>query len=87
MQIIEEIEDTARGPYCGSILVLNDAGAFVSSVGIRTAHITGGQLSYASGAGIVADSVPSQEWEETMTKAAILDRALAVDLGALAQDR
>lgn len=86
MQIIEEIEDTARGPYCGSILVLNDAGAFVSSVGIRTAHITGGQLSYASGAGIVADSVPSQEWDETMTKAAILKRALGIDLDQLTDD-
>ena len=83
MQIIEQIEHTPRGPYCGSVLVLNDAGAFVSSVGIRTAHITGGELRYASGAGIVADSVPEQEWEETMTKAMILERALGVDLTGL----
>ncbi len=83
MQIIEELEATPRGPYCGSILVLNDAGAFVSSVGIRTAHLHQGVLSYAVGAGIVADSVPEDEWEETMTKAAILQTALGLDLSNL----
>jgi len=87
MQIIEELENAPRGPYCGSVLVLNDGGAFVSSVGIRTAHISGGELSYASGAGIVADSIPEQEWEETMTKAAILERALGIDLRQLRNGR
>ena len=86
MQIIDELEGAPRGPYCGSVLVLNDSGSFVSSVGIRTAHIAGDTLSYATGAGIVADSVPAQEWDETMIKAAILERALGVDLGRLRND-
>lgn len=87
MQIIEELEARPRGPYCGSILVINDAGAFVSSVGIRTAHLTSGVLSYAAGAGIVADSVPEDEWEETLVKASVLETALGIDLSAVRASR
>jgi anthranilate/para-aminobenzoate synthase component I len=83
MQIIDEIEARDRGAYCGSVLVLDDSGAFVSSVGIRTAHIANGVLSYSAGAGIVADSVPEDEWAETLTKAEILATALGVDLSSL----
>ncbi len=81
MQIIKELETEDRGPYCGSMLVLNDAQQARPSVTIRTAHIRGGidpecatgikggRLVYPVGAGIVADSDPESEWAETLLKA------------------
>ncbi len=81
MQIIDELEPTRRGPYCGSIGYISDSGHFQFNIAIRTAVIEGiatsspgvlrdGRLSYSVGAGIVADSDPQAEWNETMDKAA-----------------
>ncbi len=80
MQIINELEGTRRGPYCGSIGAIDAQGHAVFNVGIRTAIITGqrsggtanyrkGELVFPVGAGIVADSVPELEWSETLAKA------------------
>lgn len=88
MQIIDELEPVARGPYCGSVGFIADDGAFAFNVAIRTAAVTGslarnaldsfasGVLDYGVGAGIVADSDPDAEWRETLDKAAVI-RAIA----------
>lgn len=81
MQIIRELEPTPRGFYCGSLGFIDDTGAMSLNVAIRTAVITPGpsrELHYHAGAGIVADSDPESEWEETMHKAEVLRRALGV---------
>jgi para-aminobenzoate synthetase component 1 len=70
MQIIEEIEPSPRGIYCGSIVLADAAGNLTASITIRTASIGRGVLTYPVGAGIVADSDPTGEWRETLDKAA-----------------
>ncbi len=92
MQILDELEGRARDSYCGAMVVLDDRGAFKGSVSIRTTHIWGeidpdapslirnGRFVYPVGAGVVADSDPASEWGETLTKAAILGRALGAEL-------
>ncbi len=86
MQIIEQIESRPRGPYCGAVGFVGDDGRVSLNVAIRTALVEGGQgsgpplVSYSVGAGIVADSDPRREWNETMQKAAGF-LALAVGRG------
>lgn len=75
MEIIAELEPTARGPYCGSLCYLGyDSpgykGAMDSSILIRTLVAAGGWLQASVGGGIVADSDPAAEYEETWHKAA-----------------
>lgn len=72
MQIINELERRRRGAYCGAIGFIGDDGAARFSVAIRTATITGDRLHFDVGAGIVAESDPASEWEETMVKAGVL---------------
>jgi len=69
MQIIRSLEADARGPYCGSVVYADPCGWLTMSVGIRTATIHEGTLTYGCGAGIVADSDPDAEWAETLAKA------------------
>jgi anthranilate/para-aminobenzoate synthase component I len=69
MQVIEELETTPRGFYCGSMGFIGDDGTMRLNVAIRTATFTQGVISYRVGAGIVADSDPDTEWEETLVKA------------------
>jgi anthranilate/para-aminobenzoate synthase component I len=69
MQIIEELELTPRGPYCGAAGFVSDSGAMRFNVAIRTALFEQTEVSYSVGAGIVADSVPESEWFETLLKA------------------
>lgn len=71
-QIIRELEPDLRGPYCGCIGFVSDAGDSAWSVAIRTACVRDGKLSWHVGAGIVADSEPRAEWEETLAKAGAL---------------
>ena len=75
MQIIDELEPAARGPYCGCIGYLS-ADRLRLSVAIRTLLMEGSQVSFSVGAGIVADSNPEAEYAETLDKAAALLRAL-----------
>lgn len=72
MQIIDELETTPRGYYCGALGWVDDSGGMSLNVAIRTASITGDTLTYHAGAGIVADSDPAEEWAETLAKAAIV---------------
>jgi para-aminobenzoate synthetase component 1 len=70
MQVIEELEAMPRGMYCGSMGFIGDDGLMRLNVAIRTATFTPGTISYSVGAGIVADSDPETEWQETLIKAA-----------------
>ncbi|MGF1612091.1 MAG: aminodeoxychorismate synthase component I, partial [Kiloniellales bacterium] len=80
MEIIAELEPTRRGPYCGSIGYIGFDGDMDSSIVIRTFSIHGDQVSFQVGGGIVADSRPAEEYEETLAKGRALLAALAADL-------
>jgi anthranilate synthase component 1 len=77
MQIIAELEATARGAYTGSIGYLNRDGGADFNILIRTITTHGATLRFRAGAGIVADSNPERELAETRAKAEGLLRALA----------
>ena len=76
MEIIAELEPTARGPYCGSVGFVGFDGSMDTSILIRTFTAGRGWLQFPVGGGIVADSDPEREYEETLHKAAGLLRAL-----------
>jgi anthranilate synthase component 1 len=78
MEIIEELEPTRRGVYAGAVGYLSWAGNMDTAIAIRTAVIKDGTLYIQAGAGIVADSVPRNEWNETMNKARAIFRAVAM---------
>ncbi|GAB2179672.1 aminodeoxychorismate synthase component I [Dongia sp. agr-C8] len=77
MEIIAELEPTERGPYCGAIGYLSAGGAMDTNIVIRTLLIDGGRISFQVGGGIVADSDPQAEWQESLTKAKALIQTLA----------
>jgi anthranilate synthase component 1 len=76
MEIIAELEPTRRCVYGGSVLYLDFSGNLNSCIAIRTMAVRGRQARVQVGAGIVADSVPEREWQETMSKAGALLRAV-----------
>ncbi len=76
MQIISELEPTPRGPYCGSLGYLGFNSAMDLSILIRTMTAAYGHWQFPVGGGIVADSDPQTEYEETLTKAVGLVRSL-----------
>jgi anthranilate synthase component I len=76
MQIIEELEPVRRGIYGGSVLYADFAGNLDSCIGIRTMLMQGKHAYLQAGAGIVADSDPVSEFQETMNKAQALLRAV-----------
>ncbi len=77
MEIIDELEPTSRGPYCGSLAYLGFDGALDSNILIRTYCVKGEDLTFQVGGGIVADSDPVLELEESLTKAKALIETLA----------
>jgi anthranilate synthase component I len=76
MQIIEELEPTRRGIYGGSVLYADFAGNLDSCIGIRTVLMQGKKAHLQAGAGIVADSDPAAEYQESINKAQALLRAV-----------
>ncbi|HTT24774.1 MAG TPA: anthranilate synthase component I [Candidatus Sulfotelmatobacter sp.] len=76
MQIIEELEPTRRGVYGGSVLYADFAGNLDSCIGIRTMFMQGKKAYLQAGGGIVADSDPATEFQESMNKAGALLRAV-----------
>jgi anthranilate synthase component 1 len=76
MQIIEELEPTRRGIYGGSVLYADFAGNLDSCIGIRTLLMQGKHAYLQAGAGIVADSDPASEFQESMNKAQAVLRAV-----------
>jgi anthranilate synthase component 1 len=81
MQIIEELEPTRRGIYGGSVLYADFAGNLDSCIAIRTLLMKGKKAYLQVGAGIVADSDPATEYEETMNKAQAVLRAVQAARG------
>jgi anthranilate synthase component 1 len=75
MEIIDELEPVKRGIYAGAAGYLGFHGDMDLAISIRTAVVKDGQLHVQAGAGIVADSDPSSEWQETQNKARAVLRA------------
>ncbi|MFP4313266.1 MAG: aminodeoxychorismate synthase component I [Alphaproteobacteria bacterium] len=69
MEIIEELEPTRRSPYCGSLGYIGFDGNMDTNILIRTLIFQDNKVSFQVGGGIVADSNPQEEYEETLTKA------------------
>ncbi len=69
MEIVAELEPTARGPYCGAIGYLGADGTMDTSIAIRTMTVKNRRVTFQAGGGIVADSDPAAEYEETLAKA------------------
>ncbi len=77
MEIIDELEPVKRGIYGGAVGYIAWNGNMDTAIAIRTAVIKQGELHIQAGAGIVYDSVPDNEWAETMNKARAIFRAVA----------
>tara|TARA_R110001606_G_scaffold395664_2_gene568419 strand:+ start:31912 stop:33402 length:1491 start_codon:yes stop_codon:yes gene_type:complete len=78
MEIIDELEPVKRGVYAGAVGYLSWSGNMDTAIAIRTAVIKNNTLHIQAGAGIVYDSVPEMEWQETMNKARAIFRAVAM---------
>jgi anthranilate/para-aminobenzoate synthase component I len=78
MQIIDELEPVARGPYCGAIGYIAADGSMQFNVAIRTITRVGELAHVSVGGGIVADSLPRAEYDETLVKARAMFDALGV---------
>jgi anthranilate synthase component 1 len=78
MEIIDELEPVKRGVYAGAVGYIGWTGNMDTAIAIRTAVIKDGMLHMQAGAGIVYDSVPQSEWEETLNKSRAIFRAAAM---------
>lgn len=76
MEIIDELEPNARGPYTGSLGYFNFAGDMDFNIIIRTLIMKGNKIYTHAGGGIVADSVPEEEYKETLYKAQAMIKAV-----------
>jgi anthranilate synthase component 1 len=76
MEIIDELEPVARGPYAGAVGYLDFSGNLDTAIALRTMVTAGGKAWVQAGAGIVADSIPEREYEECMDKAAAVMAAI-----------
>jgi para-aminobenzoate synthetase component 1 len=76
MEILAEVEAATRGPYTGSIGFFNGGDRIELSIAIRTAVMSRGRAMYSTGGGIVADSDPDREWDETELKLDAFRRAI-----------
>ncbi len=85
MEIIDELEPVKRGIYSGAVGYLGWNGNMDTAIAIRTSVIKDGMLNIQVGAGIVADSQPEMEWEETLNKGRATFRAVAMAAGGFQQ--
>lgn len=83
MEIIDELEPVKRGVYAGAVGYLSWSGNMDTAIAIRTAVIKDDTLTIQAGAGIVADSVPENEWAETMNKGRAIFRAVSLAVAGL----
>src|SRR5450759_237978 len=83
MEIIDELEPTKRGIYAGAVGYLGFNGDMDLAIAIRTAVLKDGVLYVQAGGGLVADSVPQNEWQETQNKARAVLRAAEMALAGL----
>ncbi len=77
MEIIDELEPVKRGVYAGAVGYIGWSGNMDTAIAIRTAVIKDKQLHIQAGAGVVYDSIPRNEWDETMNKGRAVFRAVA----------
>jgi anthranilate synthase component 1 len=77
MEIIDELEPVKRGVYGGAVGYLSWSGNMDLAIAIRTAVIKEGELHIQAGAGVVADSIPFMEWQETLNKGRAIFSAVA----------
>ncbi len=78
MQIIDELEPTRRGPYGGAVGYLDFAGNMDTCIALRTIVWRNGIFDVQAGAGVVADSIPENEYEETINKAKAMLKAVEI---------
>ena len=78
MEIIDEFEPTKRGPYAGAVGYIDYSGNMDTCIALRTMVLAGGHIDVQAGAGLVADSVPEREFEETLSKARALLLAVQI---------
>lgn len=78
MEIIDELEPTRRGAYAGSVLYFDYSGNLDSCIALRTMYARGNRAFIQAGGGIVADSVPETEYQETINKSRALVRAIEI---------
>ena len=81
MEIIYELEPVKRGIYGGTGGYLSCSGNMDTAIAIRTVLVKDGQANLQAGAGVVADSVPTSEWDETLSKARAMKRSIAMCSG------
>jgi anthranilate synthase component 1 len=86
MQIIDELEPSRRGIYAGAILYLDFSGNLDSCIALRTLVAKDGRVHIQAGGGVVADSVPAKEYQETVSKARALVVALEMAQGRKSKD-
>jgi anthranilate synthase component 1 len=85
MEIIGELEPVKRGVYSGAVGYVGWSGNLDTAIAIRTAVIKDGILHIQAGAGVVHDSIPLNEWEETLNKGRAVFRAVAMAEAGLEQ--
>jgi anthranilate synthase component 1 len=78
MQVIDEMESTRRGPYAGAVGYIDFSGNMDTCIAIRTVVIKDGKAYVQAGGGVVFDSVPENEYQETVNKATALFRAVEI---------
>jgi len=83
MEIIKELEPVKRGIYSGAVGYLSFNGNMDTAIAIRTAVVKEGELTIQAGAGVVYDSQPLSEWEETLNKARVVFRAASLAANGL----
>jgi anthranilate synthase component 1 len=83
MQIIDELEPAPRGVYAGAVLYVDYANNLDSCIAIRTIELRDGVATVEAGAGIVADSIPAEEFQECLNKARAMFRAIELAEGGL----
>ena len=76
MQVIDEVEPHRRGPYAGAVGYLDYSGNMDTCIALRTLVFSNDRIYVQAGAGIVADSVPSAEYQETLNKAGAMMKAI-----------
>jgi len=81
VEIIRELEPTPRGVYAGAVGYFDYGGNMDTCIAIRTLVLEDGVATIQAGAGIVADSVPEREYEETLNKARVMIKAIEMAEG------
>jgi anthranilate synthase component I len=76
MEIIDEVEPHRRGPYAGAVGYIDYSGNLDTCIALRTIVFCNGQIYIQAGAGVVADSVPASEYQETLNKAGAMLKAI-----------